>query len=60
MDTIYISNNGKGPLLAKIIARSNGRVKMVRWHEKLPNKLSCFELSEIYLNSVSCGWIVKF
>lgn len=55
----YRSNNGKGPMVARIIGVTNESVKMERWYEKNPrSRRVSFELPISFLDSPSCGWML--
>jgi hypothetical protein len=54
--TIFISNNGAGPLLAIITSVESDTVHLERWY---PNKTRfpiSFDLSIKYFLSNACGW----
>lgn len=53
---IYISNNGSGPLRARILCATPKTVTMERWHK---NGLvrTRFTLPASYLLSPNCGWV---
>lgn len=53
---VYVSNDGNGPLRARILCVSEGVVKMERWHPNTPDRRDRFELSLDYLTSPKCGW----
>ncbi len=54
-DDIYRSNNGHGPLRARILSVSHGKATMERWNEKGSRK-DRYEISVAYLMSPRCGW----
>jgi hypothetical protein len=51
----YRSNNGVGPLLARILCVTDKTVKMERWPEKGAGRTR-FELSIKFFRSPRCGW----
>ena len=54
-DTLFRSNNGAGPLLARILAVKDGIVYLERWTEK-GKRRTRFTLTEKFLQSPRCGW----
>ena len=56
-DEIYLSNNGKGPGIARVISISNGVVTF-EYKSKLSShrKWTRSNLPEVYWLSKSCGW----
>lgn len=51
----YRSNNGAGPLTARILRVVDGAATMERWHTD-PRKAVRFELLVSFLQSERCGW----
>lgn len=51
----FRSNDGTGPLTARILSVSRGIVRMERWRND-PKKTVRFELSERFFLSPRCGW----
>jgi hypothetical protein len=55
----YRSNNGKGPMIARIVGVTETHLKMERWYEKRPHSRRVpFELPISFLDSPSCGWML--
>lgn len=52
----FISNNGTGPLIARILAVADGKARMERWHRRNPKRTTQFELMIRFLQSTACGW----
>lgn len=52
----WFSNDGAGPLVARITAVVAGIATMQRWHRKSPARQTRFELPVSYLCSQACGW----
>lgn len=55
MNALYKSNNGRGPLCARVIADDGEFVTMERWNEKRP-KRTTFQMPRWFLGSPACGW----
>lgn len=56
---LYRSNNGKGPMLARIVHDDGQTVIMERWNEKSDPKgrhITSFRLPSQFLDSPQCGW----
>ena len=53
---VFRSNDGAGPLRARILLWARGKVEMERWHQKSPSRRVRYTLSERYFTSPSCGW----
>lgn len=57
---VFVSNDGRGPLRARIVeVLPYGNVRMQRWHKKSPSRLTYFTLPARFLESPSCGWKEK-
>lgn len=54
----YISNDGKGPLVARILCVSRGVADMERWPLRGGARVR-FTLPVKFLRSTSCGWRKK-
>lgn len=55
--TVYRSNEGDGPLRARIVSESpRGTYNMVRWNAKSPNRTTKFSVSADLLDSNRTGW----
>lgn len=53
----YRSNDGKGPLVARILCATDTTVKLERWNEKRPDsRRTTFELPLKFFCSRLCGW----
>jgi hypothetical protein len=53
----FMSNNGSGPLMARILCIAGGVVRLERWNRKEPSKQrSTGEVSLKYFTSPRCGW----
>lgn len=53
----YRSNNGKGPLRARLVAADNRTVTLERWDERSKRKRrTVFKLPRRFFVSASCGW----
>lgn len=52
---LYYSNGGRGPMIARVLDRYDGKVLMER-KGKNSKKWTMFVLSEKFLTSQSCGW----
>jgi hypothetical protein len=52
----YISNNGFGPLRARIESIADGKVYLVRTKSKKADFKVRFTLPERFFKSSSCGW----
>ena len=55
-DKIFVSNNGAGPLAARILCVADGVAKMERWNKKRPVNRTRFTLPVWFLSSPQCGW----
>lgn len=55
---IYYSNNGAGPLMARILYATNDTVHMERWHLTGQARRR-FELPISYFLSPRCGWKLR-
>lgn len=58
-DFCYRSNNGRGPLEAKVveIAQDEDRIVLERRHKKARRNTTIFELSLKFFLSPRCGWL---
>lgn len=54
--TYYLSNNGRGPMVARLISVRDGVVSMQRKSNVKATHWVNFTLSEKAFNSPSCGW----
>lgn len=55
----FYSNNGAGPLTARILCVADNRVMMERWRGRTPisrRRPVRFDLSISYFMSERCGW----
>jgi hypothetical protein len=52
----YRSNDGDGPLVARILCATNKAVTMERWTPKSPRRRTRFELPLKFFTSPRCGW----
>jgi hypothetical protein len=55
----YLSNNGKGPLEAKVIeiAQDENRIVLERRHKNARRNTAIFELPLNFFLSPKCGWL---
>ncbi len=54
----YRSNNGKGPLMARIVRVVGDVATMERWNPSRPRRREQFTLPLAFLSSPHCGWRV--
>lgn len=52
----FRSNNGTGPLLARVLFIDNGIATMERWRDG-GRRITYFELPGSFLRSPLCGWV---
>jgi hypothetical protein len=53
----YRSNDGKGPMVARILCATATTVKLEQWNEKRPDgRRTRFELPLKFFCSRKCGW----
>lgn len=57
-EDVYLSNNGTGPLIARILCIANGVATMER-RNKRGKRWQRFELPVKYLTSKKCGWVIS-
>lgn len=58
MNERFRSNNGKGPLIARIVSKTEDTLTMERWYEKRPHSIRVqFQLPAWFLGSPTCGWM---
>ena len=57
-DDIYISNNGKGPMKARIVCATDKEVTMERWRQG-NGRRTRFILPIWFLKSPKCGWVLR-
>lgn len=58
-DEIYRSNNGKGPLRARILKWQDGWLTLERWNRRRPERRMKFMLPERFWMSDGCGWRIE-
>lgn len=52
----FVSNDGKGPMRARILEVTEAGVAMERWHVNAKRNTAYFVLSLEFLLSPRCGW----
>ena len=56
-ETIYVSNEGRGPLRARVLDVNQRRARLERWDKKSPNRRTLFSLPAWFLwEAEACGW----
>lgn len=53
----YLSNNGRGPMMARVLCATDKIVKLEKWNTKSKNpRRESFPLSLKFFTSPRCGW----